>query len=208
MELTINREARALMQISAIGNRPRCSHPAAGYGLYGQCCQSGFTLLEILLVLIIIVVASALIIPSFFSAKTPSPDLAARELVKVLRLAADEAALDGRPLLWYATKNAYGFDHLDKKGKWQAYTTQPFAKQRFPNGITLRRVTPEDALFTIKKRKGYSKADPVIARLLLLPTGIEMSAQIVLGVEHHPENEIVVKVQPGPGGIQFADHHP
>lgn len=60
--------------------------------------QRGFTLIEILLVLVIIVVLSAMIAPSFFSALGSDVDSEARQLHLHLKMLADEASLSGKPI--------------------------------------------------------------------------------------------------------------
>lgn len=94
-----------------------------------QRAQQGFTLIELMVVLVIVGIASAAISLSI----RPDPAKALREdaerLAQLLQVAQGEVQADGRAILWQADRNGYRFvragavlddDALLRPRRWQA----------------------------------------------------------------------------------------
>jgi len=161
--------------------------------------ESGFTLIEIVLVIVIISVMTMMIAPSFFSATGTTVTQEARRLTQALRLAADEAVLTGRPMRWTARAHSYSFDLPDGEGAWQLQDEQPFETYTLPEGIRIVEVQPVDTSMTeITDQKG---SEPVLAHLMLLPQGIAQPSSIVLAAKDDGGDHITILLRPGPGGI-------
>jgi len=104
--------------------------------------HAGFTLLEILIVIVIMAVMAAFVVPSFMSLNKGSVDEEARRLVRVLKLAADESVLTGRVMRWSATEHSYYFETEDEKGQWQLLEKPPYQRYTLPEGIVILSGTP------------------------------------------------------------------
>lgn len=165
----------------------------------GQQDAAGFTLLEILLVIVILAVSAALVAPSYFAASSASIDEEARRLSLALKLASDEAALSGSPFRWSATAHSYVFELPDGEGAWQAVNEQPYNEYELPAGIAIADVQPQNTSLSedVKEKK-----EAVIAQLLLLPQGVIQSSEIILAVEDGADRQLSIQLRPGPGGIQ------
>jgi general secretion pathway protein H len=99
---------------------------------------SGFTLVEILVVLVIIGITLALVSVNF--AKDDRAELRdeMRRLALLYQAARDEAIGTGKPLAWVANGPQYGFFHNDANNKWsEAIDEAPFTTQTFASRITL-----------------------------------------------------------------------
>ncbi|MCF6208540.1 MAG: prepilin-type N-terminal cleavage/methylation domain-containing protein, partial [Ghiorsea sp.] len=83
-----------------------------------QQTQAGFTLLEILLVIVMIAVTSAMVVPSL-NIMGASLEDESKRLQSTLRFAIQEAQLSGEPLRWVATEHAWYFEVLQSKGSNQ-----------------------------------------------------------------------------------------
>lgn len=163
----------------------------------------GFTLLEILLVLVIMAMAAALIAPAFHAISRPSPRDEARHLAMALRLAGDEVALSGQPMAWYARRHAYGFERADGRGKWIRLTEPPFGPRRLPAGLAVLAVRPDGATARIRDGLDRIGGEPVLARLLLVPPeGVSSPAEIVLGTASGRGDGVHIRLRPGHGGIR------
>lgn len=165
--------------------------------------QVGFTLLEILLVLIIVAVATAMIAPSFYAVSKPSAQDEARHLAMALRMAEDEIALNGQPMIWYASRHAYGFERSDGQGKWVRLATSPFGLRQLPAGLAVLSVQPADAMTQLQDGLARSGGEPVLTRLLLMPPqGVQSPVEIVIGVEEGRGGGVHIRLRPGHGGIR------
>jgi type II secretion system protein H len=162
--------------------------------------ETGFTLLEILLVIVILAVSSALVAPSFFAASSASIDEEARRLSLALKLASDEAALSGHPLRWSATAHSYVFEFPDSEGAWHPADEQPYSAYDLPAGIAIVDMQPQNTALTEDMEQ---KKEAVMARLLLLPQGVIQSAEIILAVEDGAGRQLGIQLRPGPGGIRI-----
>jgi len=164
----------------------------------------GFTLLEILLVIVILAVSAALIAPSFFAASQPSLDDEARRLNLALKLASDEAALGGSPFRWSARSDGYVFESADSEGAWQALSEPPFAEYDLPAGIHIADVQPVNTSLSEAAEDAEKKNATVMARLFFSPQGVMKASEIVLAETARPGMRIRIQLRPGPGGIQIV----
>jgi type II secretion system protein H len=166
--------------------------------------HAGFTLLEILLVIVIFAVSTALIAPSFFAASSPSLRDEARRLNLALKLASDEAALSNRPFRWSARTDSYIFETPDANGAWHAVSEQPFGEYVLPSGISIVDVQPVNTLLTEDVKDAKKNTRPVMARLFFLPQGVMTASEIVLAETADSSQRISIQLRPGPGGIQIS----
>jgi len=166
----------------------------------------GFTLIEILLVLVIMAVMAAMVVPSFFAATGPSLHDQARRLAQALRLAADEAALTGKPVRWVARTHGYVFETPDIEGVWQPMTERPYNEFKLPAGLLISAVDPAHAPKQESSRQAKADEEPPIAHLLLPPQGVMEAAEIMLAEEADMETGAAIRVQPGPGGIRLVQN--
>lgn len=152
--------------------------------------------------LIIVAMATAVIAPSFYTMFRSSPQDEAGHLAKALRMAEDEVTLSGRPMVWYASRHAYGFEQTDGKGKWMRLDEPPFGQHWLPKGLAVLSVQPADAMARIHDGLKRPNHEPVLARLLLMPAqGVQAPADIVLGAEGGGGDSVHIRLHPGHGGI-------
>jgi len=170
-----------------------------------QRSEAGFTLLEILLVIVILAVSTALIAPSFFAASSPSLYDEARRLNLALKLASDEASLSGRMFRWSARTDSYVFETADSEGAWQAVTEPPFEAYDLPSGIGIVDVQPVNTSLTEDEKDKKKTAGPVMARLFFSPQGVMAISEITLANTVESSQRISIQLRPGPGGIQMMN---
>lgn len=98
--------------------------------------SGGFTLIEVLVVLIIIgVVASGTSI-GLDALRARDTDLAVDRLRHVLEAAAEHAQIRGRPIALDRLPDGYRFSMLDADGSWIALDEAPtFTERRFPDAL-------------------------------------------------------------------------
>jgi len=161
--------------------------------------ESGFTLLEILLVVVILAVTSMMIAPSYFSASSVSIDDEGKRMVQVLRLGQEEAALSGRMFRVLLRRHSYTFQQAGAEGEWQTVQQQPYRPHQLSEGIQIAEVRPQLPLQEKTDEKGE---EAVIARLLLPAEGIRQIVDIVLAEEAGDGRRLEIQLRPGPGGIR------
>lgn len=167
-----------------------------------QRSEAGFTLLEILLVIVVFAVSTALIAPSFFTASSPSLYDEARRLNLALKLASDEASLSGHMFRWTARADSYAFESVDSKGVWQAVSEPPFEAYDLPSGISIMDVQPVNTVLADDEKAKKREAGPVMARLFFSPQGVMAISEITLAAAESSQR-ISIQLRPGPGGIQI-----
>ncbi len=159
----------------------------------------GFTLLEIMLVLLIMAVVSAVVLPNVFS--PPSARLAdeGRYLRQVLHLAAEEAQLSSVPMRWSAYANRYMFETPDAEGAWQPMHEKPFTPHDLPKGIHIESVQLQDGLPQLEKT---TDEHPPLGRVTLFPDGMLTLADVTLA---SASKQLQMQLRPGPGGIHIVE---
>ena len=195
MAVTDVPEAPGLMRISAAGSSRLCAR---------QCRARGFTLLEILLVLLIMAIATAMVLPNAFS--PPSARLAeeGRHLRQVLQLASEEAQLRGMPLRWTAFAQHYVFEVLDGEGKWRRLSDRVFVSHSLPDGVRIQHVRLQDGMSYpgLPPAGSPTQEDPPLGRVVLLPDGMLSMADVTLV---SASGRLQLTLRPGPGGIRIAE---
>jgi len=170
--------------------------------------QKGFTLIEILLVIVIMVVLSAMVVPSFFQATGASVEGETRYMQKLLRLAAEEAQLTGKVVRCSIYRNHVTFEGVNSEGEWQALADDIFQTVLPQAPIIVRRAHLNgDAGLVYGNLKDGEK--PPLARFLFWPDGRVSAGKVVLGVKGEGEGEEkTIELRSGLGGIHVLDDAP
>ncbi len=130
--------------------------------------SAGFTLIEILVVIVIMAVMAAFVVPSFVSLNRGSLDDEARRLVRVLKISADESILTGRMIRWLATEHAYYFETQDEKGHWQSLNEAPYQRYELPDDIVILSAKPVPRAKERRLRARYLLRGDIMAQPLEL----------------------------------------
>jgi len=161
-----------------------------------QTAESGFTLLEIMMVIVILSVTSMMVAPSFFSGSSRSLDDEAHRLVQTLRLAQDEATLSSQTLRITFRAHSYSFQNTNSAGEWQTFGQTPYQAHKLNDGIYIDHINPQPPLV---ESNASDNREPILGHLVLPPTGIRHIADITLAQADKPSLRIAFR--PGPGGI-------
>lgn len=161
--------------------------------------STGFTLLEILLVIVILSVTTMMVAPSFVSVSSPSIRDEAIRLAQLVRMAADESMLSGSPIRLSVKRHSYAFETPDKEGKWSPVNDEIYRSYRLAEAFMINEIRPQSGL---GEKLGKEDEEPVIGRILLLPTGIQLPSKIVLS---EGNIKLGILIQPGPEGIRIAE---
>jgi len=162
---------------------------------------AGFTLLEILLVIVVISVTTMMVAPSFISLSSPTLKDETNRLVKLIRFASDETMLSGWPLRISLHKNGYQFETPDTEGEWKVLQDEIYSSYQLPEPFAINEIRPESGLSERDKPENEGE-QPVIGRVLLLPTGVQFPSEIVLS-EHNVQ--LTILIRPGPNGIRIEE---
>jgi len=162
--------------------------------------ESGFTLLEILLVIVIMAVTSMMVAPSYFSAISVSVDDESRRLAQALRLASEEATLSGKMFRVRFRQHSYQFQSADQSGVWQPLQETPYKEHKLAEGIQIVAVRPS-VLLTEQTGKEKQGQEAVLADVLFAPEGIRKIVDIILNTEPSDGHPLTIQLRPGPGGI-------
>jgi type II secretion system protein H len=189
--------------------------------------QAGFTLLEILLVIVMIAVTSAMVVPSL-DISGASLDDESERLQSTLRYASQEAQLSGEPLRWVATKHGWHFEVLvqdvvnkrqdfaslstattytEPNYTWQAYEESPLQAYEIPVPLFIKTVVQaiefDLGVEVGNTEQAENKKEPVIGQVLFLPDGTTSLSDIILASEDDGVKPVVLRVRPGPAGIRL-----
>jgi len=166
----------------------------------GENTESGFTLLEIMLVIVIMAVTAMMVAPSYFSAISVSVDDEGRRLAQALRLASEEATLSGKMFRVRFRQHSYQFQSVDQAGEWQSLQQAPYQQYKLAEGVQIIEVRPSAPL-TEQADEGKKGAEAVLADVLFAPEGISKIANIILDTEPAGAHPLTILLRPGPGGI-------
>lgn len=200
-----NLAVAAWMLISVIGNNDArqvlryrsmlCKEKSSGQLTH----ESGFTLLEILMVILILSVTTMMVAPSFFSSSSTSLADEGHRLVQTLRLAQDEAILSGQTLRITLRSHSYSFQSVSFKGEWVPFNSPPYQNYQLIDGVRIDQINPQPPLF----ERTDEEKDPVLAHLLLMPEGINQISDITL-LHASGQEPLQIQFRPGPGGIRIV----
>jgi len=152
----------------------------------------GFTLLEILIVLVLMGIMIAVVAPSFFSINHASAEREAQRLARVLRLAADESALRGLQLRWTATPRGYYFEQRDAQGEWRRMQEPPYHEHAWPDGVRVLAARPQPT------ERG------VLARYVLRPGLADGVLHLRLGSADGQGEQRELTIEPGGLTLQIT----
>jgi len=173
-----------------------------------QGTQAGFTLLEILLVIVMIAITSAMIVPSIQMSGASVEDETKR-LRSVLRFAMEQSQFSGVPIRWVGTKYGWHFEYLEQAEEgyaWQAYEDPPVAIYDLSDGVIIHSVEHSSEFSIGLKTKASEKKqdeEPVVGSVLLLPDGTTSQTNIKIVDEHDESIFSTLEVRPGPAGIRL-----
>jgi len=173
----------------------------------GGVPMRGFTLLEIMLVLVIISVSTMMVMPSYFSAFSGSLGDEGKRLVQVLRLAKDESALSGQNYRVRFRAHSYSFQSTNQHGEWHTLQASPYQPHDLGKAFQILEIRPQPPL-TEQVDSGKEKREPVMADLLLPPEGIRQISDIILANDPDDGHALTIHFRPGPGGIDIASEMP
>ncbi|MDQ6998534.1 MAG: GspH/FimT family pseudopilin [Mariprofundus sp.] len=162
--------------------------------------ESGFTLLEIMMVIVILSVTTMMVAPSFFSASSASLDDEGHRLVQTLRLAQDEATLSGQTLRITLRNNSYSFQSISIDAEWTPLQSSPYQSHQLIDGIRIEQIKPQPPL----DEKDDPEKEPALGHLILYPEGLNQISDITL-TQASDNRTLHIQFRPGPGGIRIVN---
>jgi len=175
--------------------------------------QSGFTLLEILVVITLIAISAAMMAPSFISMSDADISEEARRLQQVLRLASEEAQLTGTPIRLMALKETYYLESLAGDKQWQKLSETPFNSYALPANITISAIQFSGGFSRQMEFEEESSADDkdeemeLVGRIIFWPDGMLDAADLTM-LSSRETGELLLQLRPGPGGIRVVEDDP
>jgi len=160
----------------------------------------GFTLLEIMLVLLIVTIMSVMVVPRMFHNPLDQLHDESRRLKLALRLAIQESAMTGFPIRWVAYQKNYRFEQVNEKGKiWHVMKGEAFKNHHLPQGFWINDINIGGGLPSVTPEKKREEK-PALGRLEIYPDGRLTMADISLATKGGKE---VIHIRPGPDGISM-----
>jgi len=165
--------------------------------------EQGFTLIEILLVIVIMVVLSVMVAPSFFQATGASVQGEARYMQKLLRMAAEETQLTGMVVRCSVYRDHLLFETPNQDGEWKALVDPLFQAESPQAPVIVQRahLNGDVNLASESLRDGEK---PSLARFTFWPDGRVSVGELVLSTAASDETRTIV-LRSGPGGIHVLD---
>jgi len=173
-----------------------------------SAAQAGFTLLEILLVIVMIALTSAMVVPSISSVGQGSVADESKRLRLIMRLAMEESQLSGMPMRWLARKNSWSFEVYEASGKWIAFDEPPLTTYQLPRGVSIAEISQAgDFSLDMESEQGrLDDAEPIVGMVLLLPDGTTSQSNIKLIGEGDAGESGHLEIRPGPAGIRLKEN--
>ncbi|MDQ6968861.1 MAG: prepilin-type N-terminal cleavage/methylation domain-containing protein [Mariprofundaceae bacterium] len=168
--------------------------------------QQGFTLIEILLVVVIMTVLSAMVAPSFFQATGASVDGEARYMQKMLRLAAEESQLTGKVIRCSVYQDHVKFERVDVEGVWRTIKDKVFHTMVPRAPVIVKEARLSGAVEIVHESRLQGEPAPM-ARFMFWPDGRVSAGRLILSIKGANESR-EIQLNPGPGGIHLAAHRP
>jgi len=129
-----NPVVKAPMRISAPGCKFRAARP-----------QTGFTLIELMIVILIISISVGMLSVNLGVLERRNVDDEVQRMQRVLQLAAERAAIRGTPVMVEFLPGSYRFSQLTTSGKWQLLFTPPeFAERPWIEGLSIGALSVND----------------------------------------------------------------
>ncbi|MDQ6995124.1 MAG: GspH/FimT family pseudopilin [Mariprofundaceae bacterium] len=161
--------------------------------------NKGFTLIEIMLVLVIMAVLTAMVSPNFFAATQGDVKTEARFMQKMLRLASEEAQLTGKPVRCSVYSNRLVFESPAPDGTWMTMQDAEFQQDMPRPPVEILRAQ-RDGDIGLNNASMQADEVPPLARLMFLGDGSLSAGKITLGIPHHKET-LTIELHAGAGGI-------
>lgn len=162
---------------------PAAGGEQAGYSTAGgNTAARGFTLLELLVVVLIIGITLALVVPVLDPGGDRVLEEEGRRLAALLRLATEEAVLEGREFAVELSPDGYRFLRLESQG-WQALSDSLLRPRQLPTGLQLE-VFFEGQRFDFLR----NEEQEIPPRLYILSSGELTPAEILLSDERSERN--------------------
>lgn len=99
-------------------------------------CESGFTLIEILVALTIMAVLSSMIAISVLPSDAETADKEARRLAALLEMASSETRASGQIIAWSPDEGGYSFWRRSEEGEWVRFPDSSAYRRRWFGGQT------------------------------------------------------------------------
>lgn len=163
----------------------------------------GFTLIEILVVVVLIAVASALILPGYFQASGRSLDEEARRLHQALRLAAEESVLTGRAIRWSAWPDQYAFFQASASGTWLEMTDEVFHRWSLSTPVRILQLTHSSGAEVQPEsiRGAVTPKEPApMGSMVFTADGMFEPRVVNMGADSQVR---LIEIRPGPGGVRL-----
>lgn len=165
--------------------------------------QQGFTLIEILLVIVIATVLSAMVAPSFFQSTGASVESEARYVQKILRLASEEAQLSGILIRCSVYHDELRFETPAKDGQWQSLSDKQFQAAQLKAPIFIKNAHLNGDV-AIEKLGTSGDEKPALARFNFWPDGAVSAGELSLAIK--PAGTVLmIELRSGPGGIHVVE---
>ena len=108
-------------------------------------CGAGFTLIEIMVVVVMIAVLSSILVIAVMPGEAALADKEARRLAALLELASAEARVSGQGIAWSPERDGYSFWQKSDDGDWARFPDSSVYRRRLFGGETeLREVRVDD----------------------------------------------------------------
>jgi len=163
--------------------------------------EQGFTLIEILLVIVIVAVLSAMVAPSFFQVTGANVSDEARYMQKLLRLAAEETQLTGTPVRCSVYKDHLKFETPNGEGEWKLLAGSLFQAQSPQAPVIVQGAHLHGDVGLSEEHLRDGEEAP-LARFVFWPDGRVSTGELTLGIEGEGDaGTRVIELRSGPGGI-------
>jgi len=161
--------------------------------------EQGFTLIEILLVLVIMVGLSSIIAPSFFQATGASVAGEARYMQKILRLVSEEAQMTGQMIRCSVYEDHLLFEGLNQDGEWNEIQDKTFKPKIPMYPVIIQSAHLNGGIGTDNNLPDQGQKN-AMACFTFWPDGRVSAGTVTLAIEGGDVQ--VIELRSGHGGIQ------
>lgn len=163
--------------------------PDISFAGHSQPRQTGFTLLEVLVVVFIIAMTTSLAVVTLGRDEQSQVDQQARQLLADFAFARDLALHQHRLVGWHPDADGYHFSQRDSRGRWQKHTSRALPERHWPEHLQLQEKPQglqEDSLQQEKKTENSQPG------LVFFPSGEVTPATLTLAM---PAGKRRIRVQ-------------